>query len=170
MSDALHPFVDVPPSHVAPSLSLTADGYVDFFQIVLQPPSTTLIALTADIDRTWNGIVWNGTAIRLSGFGVSSDGQNSRPKLETLNPGGLFSPYVSDGLLDYAHVTRFRVLLADAINDNPVYISQQWLVGRIALCTRTRLQLELRTLIDVPNFQIPANTFSPPLFPSVTTP
>jgi hypothetical protein len=155
-----------PASQVAEMVKLVADAYVDFYSITLY--SGGVIYLKDGQEQVWNGNVWSGTALKMSGVGTYGDDQISRPKFQTLNPDAIFSPFVSDGLVDKALVTRFRVLHQDVIANNPYYVSQQWVVSRVALCTRTSLTLELRTLMDAPNFTIPLNTFSPPIFPSVT--
>ncbi|HQT80195.1 MAG TPA: hypothetical protein PLD10_24410 [Rhodopila sp.] len=158
----------VPATHLTEALKLEAEGYVDLFKIVFYQSSTLYIK--SDNTVSWNGQVWEGIALKLTGVASYGDTQVSRPKLQLQNPDAIWSPFVSEGVLEGAMVTRYRVLNSDLAANNPVYISQTWQVGRVMSCTRLYIIMELRSLIDAPNFLIPARLFAPPAFPTVSTP
>ena len=158
----------IPPSHIPPALSLTPDSYVDFYAVQLYQGAT--INLCEDIDRMWMGTSWTGIGLTFSGYGMYGTSQVSRPTLKAVNPDGVFSTYVAQRQFDYATITRYRVLLSDVLANNPVYLSQNWVVSRVQSCTHTSITLELRSYLDTPNFTLPSNQYTPPKFPMVTMP
>ena len=157
---------NIPASHIDEANKLEADGIVELFQIDMT--NTSSLYLKSESTALWNGQTWEGLAIALSGVGSYGDDQISKPKLSLTNPDAIFSPFVSQGEFDAAFVTRYRVLYDDLVNDRPIYINQVWQINRVAALTRSMVSLELRSLTDVPNFIIPARTYTPPKFPVVS--
>ncbi|KGM36126.1 phage minor tail protein L [Inquilinus limosus] len=152
--------------HRVDAQKLTADGIVYLFKIELASGGT--IYLKADNTVTWQGNVYEGTAIKMDGVSNSVDDGNSRPKLQFANPDGAFSPFISQGSLDRAKVTRTRVLYDDLVNNRNVSSSQSWYVSRTIALNRQYASLELRLTMDGPFFVVPARIFAPPDFPSVS--
>ena len=156
----------VPANQITDAQQLLGDGYVDLFQVNLYGGGA--LFLKADHSETWNGQFWEGVGLKLTGVGTYGNEQVARPRLMMQNPDAAFSPFVSQGALDTSLVTRFRVLLADLRANNPVYVNQTWQVGRVLSCNRFSLTLELRGLADAPNAIVPAQTYSPPKYPTVS--
>ena len=156
----------IPQSHITDSQGLIGDAEIEMYQIDLSGGSS--LFLTPDYTRTWNGHTWDGCAIKLTGEGTFSNDQVAKPRLQIQNPDGLYSQLVSQGSLNKALVTRYRVLLSD-LNDNvPIYVSNIWQVNRIASLNKLIVDAELRGLSDATNFIIPADTYQPPNYPAVT--
>ena len=158
--------MSIPASHIDDAQTLAADAYVELFQIDFYTGSTS--CFKTDHSETWNGRLWEGIALKLSGTGVYGDGQVARPKLQVQNPDGALSPFVSEGAFDGAFVTRYRVLRPDMEQNLPIFVSQVWQVSRIISLTKVSLEVELRSFGDCPQFIIPTDTFSPPLYPVVS--
>lgn len=157
---------DTPAGHVEDAQLLVADGYVELFQIDLYTGSS--VYLKTDHTETWNGNVWEGVSLKMTGVAKFADDQVSRPTFQIQNPMGSFSPFASEGAFDGAFVTRYRVLYADLQAGLPIYTSQVWQVNRIVGLTKDSLTVELRSFSDSPVFIIPGATFSPPKFPVVS--
>jgi phage-related protein len=158
---------DVPESHVEDAQKLEADAYVDLFQITLSDKSTK-IYLKADNDVTWQGDLYEGTGIQLTGVASYSDGETSRPKLTIYNPEGVYSYIVDQGLLDNANIVRIRVLKEHLDADQPIDRRQQWRVSRVANLRKNAIALELRDMLDGQFFLTPGRMFIPPEFPQVS--
>lgn len=156
----------IPNNHIDDAQLLNADGYVHLFELYLF--SGAIVFLKTDKSATWQGNLYEGIGLKMSGEGAYADQQTSRPKIVFQNPAGGFSSFVDEGQLDQATVVRKRVLYDDFVNDRGVCISQQWVVGRIPALSRNYLTVELRQPLDAPNFLIPARTFAPPVFPTVS--
>lgn len=156
----------IPASHIDEAQKLNAQGYAELYRMDFHGGST--VYLKTDHTEAWNGNVWEGVALKLTGAGQYGSDQVARPKLELQNPNGMFSPFVSEGVLDGALVTRFRVLYEDILANNPVYVSNVWQVTRVASLTKVSMALELRSFGDSPVFLIPSLTYSPPVFPVVS--
>jgi phage-related protein len=157
---------NVPNAHIDDATRLQADGMVEFFQFDLTSGSS--VYLKNENTVLWNGNQWEGVAIKISGVGSYSDDQIAKPKITFQNPDAIFSPFAAQGVFTAGFMTRYRVAYDDVINNNPVYVNQVWQIGRVSALTRSLITLELRSLTDVPNFIIPARTYQPPEFPSVS--
>lgn len=155
-----------PPNHVTNALSIEADAYVTLFKIQLVPSG--LVTITAAQQVTWQGLEYESVVCQMTSVASYATEQVSRPRLEIGNPDAAYSPLVSQGSLEGALVTRYRVLRDDLLADRNIYISHMWKVARVAALTKHRVSLELRELGDGPNFVVPAQTFSPPVFPVVS--
>jgi len=157
---------EIPASHITDAQQTQGDAEVQLFQIDLYGGGT--VYLTADQDQLWNGNQWEAAGIRLTGEGSYGDEQVSRPRLVIQNPDAIFSTFMGQLAFDMAIVTRYKVLLQDIYDEVPVYVSQVWQVGRVVEGNRITITLELRGMMDAPNFVIPSETFSPPKFPTVS--
>lgn len=156
-----------PIQHIEDSKKLTADAYVDLFEIVLAGGGTKLyLKMNKSVD--WQGNTYEGTGIKIEGVGTYSDDEVARPKLTIFNPENVFSYLVDQGLLENAKVVRIR-LLKEHLDDNlPIYRRQQWFVKRVASVRRGFIGLELRDMLDGQNFLTPGRMFIPPEFPMVS--
>lgn len=156
----------IPDSHKEENLKLTADAYVDLFHIQLRSGSNFYIKNGDPI--SWGGNDWESLPISLSGYEVSSDEQVSRPKLQIVNPDGVFSKVILDGEMNKAYIYRYRVLRRDLEADRPVYQMLMWLIWYPTLINKHYVEFELRNPMDGNNFYVPARQYLPPDFPTVT--
>lgn len=157
-----------PTEHLHQALQLTADDYVDLIKIeMLASEGGGVFYLKSDDDVWWQGQLWEGMAISISGITRSADEKVSRPTLVAQNPDGLFSAPVRQRALHGATVTLYRVLSTDLRDDRNVSITRSWWVSRVNRLNRVFLSVELREQLDGPHFVFPSRTFSPPDFPSV---
>lgn len=158
--------MSAPLTHIEESLKLSADSYVDLFEVQLHNSSTTL-RFWNGVSRTWQGNSYEQLACQMQGDTITSDGKYSRPQLTVVNPDKIFGPYAAEGLLDLAVVTRKRLLQNDYLNDVNAFQQNIWIIGRIILVTSQVLQVELRQTTDMPVWTTPKRTFNPPDFPFV---
>lgn len=156
----------LPVTHAAENQKLNADAYVDLWEIALQPSG--IVCVKNDGAVTWQGKVYEWLPVKTEGVERNADEQRSRPTFSVANPDRRFGPYIANGQLDKAIVTRKRVLLADLAANRAIYQSRSWIVARIAKLVGPMLSVELRELSDGPNFVIPGRVFSPPDFPVVS--
>lgn len=156
-----------PIEHIEDSKKLEAEGYVDLYQIILSDKAT-IIYIKDNNDVTWQGNLYEGTGVKLSGVASYSDDQTSRPQLSLFNPEGVYSSLIDEGLLDNATVIRTRVLQTHINSDEPISRSQQWRVSRIASLTKNTIALEMRDMMDGQFFLTPGRMFIPPDFPQVS--
>lgn len=157
-----------PLSHIVEATKLTADAEVYLYRLDLRPSGSQSVYLKSDETVFWQGQIWEGLAIAMSGVGRYADEKFSRPRLVLQNPDGIFSKLISQGALDGADVVRFKVLKGDLDRDRGVYQMQSWWIARVVSLSRVSVQCELREQLDGPNFILPAHTYSPPEFPTVT--
>lgn len=92
----------------------------------------------------------------------------SRPKLQVVNPEGVFSKIILDGDLDKAFCYRYRVLRRDIDQNRPVYQMLMWIIWTATSINKHYVEFELRNPMDGNNFYIPARQYLPPEFPAVT--
>ena len=156
----------IPGQHVEDAQKLDADGYVELFEILLSDKSTKLY-LKMNKEVTWQGNLYESTAIKIDGVAKYADDEVARPKLSLFNPEGVYSSLVDQGQLDAATIIRYRVLKYDIDNNRPVYRRQQWKVSRITGIVGNMISLELRDLMDGQIFSVPGRMFIPPDFPTV---
>lgn len=157
---------ELPQEHREENLKLSADPYVDLFHIQLRDGSNLYIKEGDPVH--WNGNDWESLPISFTGYEVKSDGQVSRPKLQVVNPEGVFSRIVMDGTIDKATLFRYRVLRRDIDLDNPVYQLLQWTIWMCTGITKNYMTFECRNPMDGNNFYVPARQYLPPEFPTVT--
>jgi lambda family phage minor tail protein L len=156
----------IPDSHKEENLKLTADAYVDLFHIQLRNGSNFYIKNGDPI--FWGQHDWESLPVSLSGYEISSDESVSRPKLQIVNPDGVFSKVILDGEMNKAYIYRYRVLRKDLEQDNPVYQMLMWLIWYPTLINKNYVEFELRNPLDGNNFYVPARQYLPPDFPTVT--
>lgn len=156
----------IPEEHKEENLKLSADPYVDLFHIQLRKGGNFYIKEGDPVN--WNGNYWESLPISLTGYEINSDGKVSRPKLQVVNPGGVFSRVILDGELDKARIYRYRVLRRDIDLDRPVYQVLMWLIWMCTAVTKNYVEFELRNPMDGNNFYVPARQYMPPEFPTVT--
>ena len=157
----------IPAAHMEDAQKLNADAYVELFQIHLSDKQSK-VYLKINKDQSWQGHDYEGTGIKLEGVGTYSSEEVARPKLSIINPEGIYSSLVNEGLLDNARIVRYRVLKDDVDNDRPIYRVQQWRVSRIVTLTKGAIVVELRDLMDGQNFKVPYRMFMPPEFATVS--
>lgn len=157
--------VEIPESHKIENLKLEAEPYVDLFEIRLY--NGTILRLKAGDDIEWNGHLWEGYPISISGYEIDSE-KLSRPTLRAVNPEGIFSSLFISGDLEKARLIRYRVLREDLDNNFLVYQKLQWLIWNVKSINKDYIELELRNPIDGNNFNVPARLYVQPEFPSVT--
>lgn len=155
-----------PTEHLDESQKLTADAYVDLFEVTFRGTSTVL-RMTNGPTVTWQGNTYDGQACQLSGERRNSDGEEVRPTLTIMNPMGVFKSYVAQGILEQSLVVRKRLLRQFLEDDVNLYEQRMWTVGRVASLTGQTIVLELRNLADGPNYVIPGRMYYPPEFPLV---
>ena len=156
--------------HVAQSLSLTPEGYVELFAITMSPPGEAkiLFTLTGQNEVTWQGKVWESYAIHLTGYSMDSSGEVSRPSLSLGNQKGLFSRYVHSGWMDNAEIIRYRVLKNHLeINFNS-FVKNTWRVSKVAGLGRQVAVFELRGALDGQFFILPGRAYYPPEFTTLS--
>lgn len=156
----------IPEEHSTENLKLSADAYVDLFHIQLRSGANFYIKNGDPVH--WNDHDWESLPISLTGYEVSSDEKASRPKLQMVNPEGVFSKIILDGDMDKAFIYRYRVLRRDIDADRPIFQRLMWLIWMPTSITTNYVEFELRNPMDGNNFYIPARQYMPPEFPTVT--
>lgn len=157
-----------PVTHLEEAQKLTADALVDLFTITLKN-DPAIFRFKSDDTVTWQGQVYEGMACRMTGDTRSSDGEESRPSLQVMNPLGVFNAAAVSGKLDLATVTRRRVLRQHVLDNVGIYEQRMWYVGRIReLISGQSITFELRNMTEGANFQIPCRMYIPPEFPTVS--
>ena len=162
----------LPESHREESMKLEARGIVELFQIEMRRPLDGTV-LTLNIsptnEKTWQGIVWNNdTPCHIAETGFTSTGEVVRPKFSIVNPDGTWSRYVHQKYADNAIVKRFRVLVPHLEDNLNIYQLSSWRLSKIVSLSKNLVVAELRTLLDGQTFKIPADTFRPPKYPTVS--
>ena len=97
---------NIPDSHKEENLKLEASPYVDLFEIVLYNGSTLRLKPGDDVE--WNGYLWEGYPIGLTGHEIDSE-KLSRPTLRVVNPEGIFSSLFVSGDLENKN-RKLRIL------------------------------------------------------------
>lgn len=156
----------IPDEHKEENLKLSADPYVDLFHIHLKTGGNFYIKEGDPLD--WNGNRWESLPIALTGYEINSDGKVARPKLQVVNPEGVFSRIILDGDIEKAKLYRYRVLRRDIDQDRPVYQMLMWIIWMCTSVTKNYVEFELRNPMDGNNFYVPARQYLPPEFPTVT--
>lgn len=156
----------LPAAHASENQKLQADAYVELWEIALVPSG--IILIKNDDSVTWQNKLYESCPVKLSGAELNADAQKSRPTLSVANPDKKFNPYIDQGVLEKATVTRLRVLRSDIDNDRNIFQSRSWVVARPAKLVGVVLTLELREMSDGPNHKIPGRQFVAPEFPVVT--
>ncbi|MBN7759786.1 hypothetical protein JYP52_01440 [Nitratireductor aquibiodomus] len=156
-----------PQEHLAESQKLTADAIINLYEIRLRTEPVT-IRVCDSTTRFWQGNTYEQFGIQVTGEKRSADDEETRPRLQIINPEGVFSSMVRRRLLDRATVIRRRVLLQHIEEDVPIYQQRMWYVSRISDVTAGQsITMEMRHMSEGPNSRLPARQFIPPEFPMV---
>ena len=147
-------------------VKLSAEGVVNLFRFDMRNGDT--LFLKADNNADWQGNTYEQTAILLIGVKKSSDGELSRPTLTVANPKGIFSQYITQGVLEKSIVTRYRVLYNNLLTNSNIFEQNTWYISRVLNVSQANVSCELRNPIDGPNFQTPFRQYLPPDFPAVS--
>lgn len=158
-----------PVSHLQEAQKLTADALVDLFQVSLKG-KTTVFRFRDGPSVEWQNYNYEGLSCSLTGDSRSADGEEARPSLRVMNPLGIFNEAAMNGDLDLATVTRRRLLRQHLEGNVAISTSRMWYVGRVReLISGQLITLELRSMTEGANFQIPVRQFTPSEgFPFVT--
>ncbi|WP_375263922.1 hypothetical protein [Palleronia sp.] len=160
--------MSIPEQHLDEGLKLTADAEVELFTIKLVS-SPVIFHFKNNNTVTWQGTVYEGLPCSMSGDMRSASEEEGRPSLRVVNPEGIFNKPAIDGMLDRAIVTRKTVLFQHIESNTNVFRQRMWYVERVKeLVSGQMLGLELRSMTDLPGFQIPVRIFMPPEFPTVS--
>ncbi len=147
---------------------MTADALVDLYKLNLKIGPA--IFYFKDMDEVdWQGNTYQNMACRLTGDSRSSDGEESRPTLQIMNPLGVFNKAVVEGRVEQSVLTRYRVLRRHIDNNSNIAEQRMWYIGRVKeLISGQSVSFELRGMTEGPNFQIPVRQYLPPDFPTVS--
>jgi len=156
--------------HIEQALSLDADGYATLLQFRMIVPNQpdTILYLTPQKSVNWQGVLWQNWAFNITGYKMDSSEEASRPQLSVVNPDGVFSAYIHQGMTDNAEVTRYRVL-GEHLNANiNSFVKNVWRVAKTVSLTKQLAVLELRGCLDGQMFMLPARQYIPPEFDMVS--
>lgn len=159
-----------PSSQIQDAHKLIADGKLNLFELVPNDGSGT-VYFKADNNVTWQGKTYTGLPLTFTGEKRSAQGASPQPNLTIgdqqvdLSP---FKPFVYDGYLDGAVVTRHEILLDDLVNNRNVRATTFYRVRRVTGYSRSQIALQLATLSDSLGFSMPIRQYYPPAFPAVT--
>jgi Phage-related protein len=157
-----------PQQHLVEAQKLTADALVDLYELSLKH-EPVVFRFRDGPTVQWQGKVYEGMACTMSGDMRSSEGEESRPVLRVMNPFGIFNQAALNSDLDLAIVTRKRLLRRHLEENVNIFEQRKWYVGRVReLISGQVISLELRSMTEGANFQIPVRMFIPPDFPFVT--
>jgi phage-related protein len=157
----------LPISHLEDSVKLEADALVSLWEIQLAN-SPARIYLRYGPTVTWQSKTFSGSVIVMSGEGDYSGEEVARPTLTFRNPDGAFSNFAATGALERSIVVRYEVLQAHLLANLNIYQRRIWMLSRPTVLTKEQIQVELRGLTDIPNFEVPVRMFMPPEFPFVS--
>lgn len=159
----------IPSDHIQDAHKLQADAEIDLFELTPNDGSGT-VYFKADNDATWQGNLYEGLPISLTGLKKSTDGSAVAPKL-AIGDGSIdlspFKPLVYDGYLDGATVKHIVVLLDNLLNNRNIRVERNYRVKRVPTYSRIGLELQLATASDSLGFTLPYRVYAPPAFPAV---
>lgn len=159
----------IPKTHVEDAHKLLADGYVDLFQLTPNDGSGT-IYFKNDNEATWQGNLYEGVPIALSGIKKSADGSALQPKLAIgdgtmdLSP---FKPLIYDGYLDGGLILHIELLLDHLITNQNIRVERLYRIKRVPQYGMMGVELQLATASDALGFTLPHRQYYPPAFPAV---
>lgn len=159
---------DVPVSQKFDAFELESRGLREFFKIEFQTQDEATMYLTPHDRIEWLDHIWEFMPCKIAENAQNSTGESSRPKFSIVNPEGIFSTWIETGLSDGALVTRYRILLSDLEAGVNAYTKNIWVMSKVASLTKDMAVFELRSTMDGANFQLPARSFYPPDFPTVS--
>lgn len=154
----------LPVSHIEEALKLDADGIVHLYEVTLKK-SGAKVRFTNNATVVWQGNTYSYWPCQQDKDVETSDSETPRPALTVYNPDGVLTSLASTGEFDLALVVRKEVLQAHVTANTNLFKQRVWFIGRVSSANRSNVTFELRTAIDIPNFQIPPRSFTPPEFP-----
>ena len=157
---------DVPSTILDTTQELSPEPLVRLYRIALQSGPT--FYLSPNQQETWQGNTYDSIPCTMTDMSMEADGKMNRPKFTFVNPAGIFTSSVASGAMNNAIITRYRVLRSDLDLDNSFALSEAYRVSRVVTINKAQITLELRDVLDGHNFTLPARSYYPPEFPSVS--
>lgn len=154
----------IPASHIAEAQKLESDYLVKVYEVVLKKTATEIYFWNGPT-TTWQGKTYSYLPCNQDKDAATSDTENSRPTLSIYNPEGVLTQLASEGEFDLALVTRKEILQEHFLSNTNIFTQRVWFISRIVSANRNQIAAELRSAIDIPNFNIPPRSFVPPEFP-----
>lgn len=159
---------DIPSTMVADAFELESRGIREFYKLEFLGDDAPTMYLSPHNPIDWLGITWEFLPCNISESSVSANGEVSRPKFTTVNPDGIFSTWIQTGKADGALVTRYRALLPDIQAGVSAYTKSLWTLSKVISLSKDLVVFELRSPMDGATFSLPARSFYPPDFPTVS--
>lgn len=157
-----------PITHLQEAQNLTADAEVELFTVSLVTVPVVL-RFKNNETVTWQGNVYEGMGCQLMGDKRSAGEEEGRPVLRMMNPEGVFNSFALAGMLDQAIVTKKTILRTHIDGNVNIYAQRMWYIERVKeLVSGQVIGVELRSMTDLPNVQIPVRMYLPPEFPLVS--
>lgn len=159
----------IPLEHIKDSHELVSDGRVELFELT-PAGGTGTVRFKNENDVTWQGNLYTGLPVAMSGAKKSAENGISMPKLIIGQPNidiSMFKPLINDGWLDNAVVTKYTVLLTNLLANSNIKETEVFRIKRVEQYSRSQVTMQLATLSDSLGFQMPYRTYLPPAFPSV---
>lgn len=147
---------------------LESKGIRRFFKIEFPTPDNATMYISPYNQIEWLGQTWETIGCNLNEKSQNSSGEMSRPKFTVANPDGIFSKWIQAGEVEGAILTRYEVLLSDIEAGVNAYSKAMWVISKVVSLNHTMATFELRSTLDGANFSLPARSFYPPDFPTVS--
>lgn len=158
----------LPIEHVNDSLKLTADGYVELFE--LTPIVGGTLRFKNDNTVTWRSNEYTGLPVSFTAMDMTAQGSSTKPRMtigEINRDFSVFKPLVADGLLEGAVVIYTRILLTQLLANTLVRETRTFTIKKVTGYSRSQVSVELATASDGLRFTIPHRQILPPAFPAV---
>lgn len=155
-----------PQSHIDEAHKLVADAPVKLYKITLS--TGAIIRIKNNNTVTWQGNVYEGVPMALSGVSFSAGDEANRPKVMVANPDGIYSSLVRTKVFERGTLLQYEVLKQHLDTNQNIFNSRTWRIARALEVNLHVISLELRNLTDGPMAKIPSRFFTQPEFPSVT--
>lgn len=155
-----------PMAQVVEAQNTQGQGEIDLFEIRLV--GGAIVYYKANENVAWQGHVYEGIAIQLTGVEDNVAASDSKPKLIVVNKLGVFSSFIAAGNLEKAIVIRRRVLRSHMLKNAKIFQQRTWFITQVSGLNNNQVTCELRALSDGPNFLVPARMFLSPEFPVVS--
>lgn len=155
-----------PSAHLREAQKLTAEPLIDLFEIQLRNVPSPTFARFRDgppgSSTIYLGLEYEHLPTKITGVSQTAEGSKSRPSLTVFNPLGVFNSFAKNGNFDSALIIRRRVLKIHLEQNTNLYQTNMWFVGRVTqVISNQGITLELRTLSDGPDQQIPVRKYMP---------
>lgn len=156
---------NIPTSIQQTAQDLSPDAIVSLFRLTLS--DGTKIYFTGTKEVTWRGNLYSEIPCTFSQMELDANGKANRPKFSFVNPGGVFTSSIQQGLMNNAELVRYRILRADLEANLNYSITEKFFISRIVSLNKDLCVTELRDVLDGHMFKLPARAFYPPEFPHV---